>query len=70
MSVGASGTRLSVLTKDLSARWAQTKETWADAKSLEFEQRFLNELFSTVNIVVANAIELDRILGKVRKDCE
>ena len=54
----------------LAAEWANTKQSWNDAKSREFEQRFLDELFSGVNQAVSNIESLERILTKIRADCE
>lgn len=64
-----SANRLLALTKELRADWAQTRQYWSDAKSTEFEQRFLTNLFAAVH-QTANDIEtLERILKKVRDDC-
>ena len=62
--------RLMGLTKELRAEWDQTKQYWNDAKSLEFEQRFLDELFAGVNQAIANIDTLERTINKVRNDCE
>lgn len=64
-----SANRLLALTKELRADWAATRQYWNDAKSAEFEQRFLTHLFAAVH-QTANDIEtLERILKKVRDDC-
>ena len=65
-----SNNRLMGLTKELRAEWDQTKQYWNDAKSLEFEQRFLDELFAGVNQAIANIDTLERNINKVRNDCE
>jgi len=65
-----SNNRLSGLTKQLRAEWEQTKQYWNDAKSQEFEQRFLNELNACVNQTIANIDTLERVITKVRHDCE
>jgi hypothetical protein len=62
--------RLMGLTKELRAEWDQTKQYWNDAKSLEFEQRFLNDLLAGVNQAIANIDTLERVINKVRSDCE
>ena len=41
MSLTSSCARLSALTKTLLVEWDQTKETWRDAKSQEFEHRYM-----------------------------
>jgi hypothetical protein len=66
----ASGSRLEAITKELRLQWLQTKEYWTDAKSQEFEQRYLQELFATVDKTVATIEEIDKLVTKIRKDCE
>ncbi len=68
--MSASQNRLVGLTKALAAEWANTKQSWSDAKSREFEHRFLGELFTGVNQAVTNIESLERILNKIRADCE
>ncbi|MFZ1072178.1 MAG: hypothetical protein WAO21_01965 [Verrucomicrobiia bacterium] len=62
--------RLVSLSKGLATRWGETKNYWKDAKSLEFEQRYMTELFANVDRTVIVLEKLDEILAKVRKDCE
>jgi cytochrome c556 len=66
----ASKNRLLGLTKELAADWSATKESWRDAKSLEFEKRFLDDLMTAVNAAMTNIDALERALNKVREDCE
>ncbi|MCU0858780.1 MAG: hypothetical protein MUC65_10315 [Pontiellaceae bacterium] len=66
---GASN-RLMGLTKELRADWDRTKQYWGDAKSAEFEKRFLDELFAGVNQATNNIETLERILAKISDDCE
>jgi hypothetical protein len=66
----ASKNRLMGLTKELRAEWEQTRQYWNDAKSLEFEKRFLEELMAGVNQAVTNIDALERVLNEVRSDCE
>lgn len=68
--MNASGTRLAGATKELWHHWVQTRELWRDAKSREFEQRYLSELVSTVEKGVAAIEQLDKLMTKIRKDCE
>ncbi len=62
--------RLQGLTKELAAEWANTQHHWNDAKSREFEQRFLDELFAGVNQAIINIESLERVLSKIRAECE
>lgn len=68
--MNASKNRLMGLTKQLRADWEQTRQYWNDAKSLEFEKRFLEELMAGVNLAVTNIDALERVISQVRSDCE
>ena len=68
--MNASQNRLMGLTKELRAEWEQTRQHWNDAKSLEFEKRFLNELITGVNQAIADIDALEQVLTKIRNDCE
>jgi hypothetical protein len=68
--MSAGGSRLEGLTKDLKVHWLQTKEYWADAKSQEFEHKYLEELFASVDRAVLVIEQLDKLISKIKKDCE
>ena len=68
--MSASQNRLAGLTNNLRAEWEQTKHHWNDAKSREFEQKFLTELFSGVNQTITHIESLERVLAKIRQDCD
>jgi hypothetical protein len=68
--MSASQNRLAGLTNNLRAEWEQTQHYWKDAKSREFEQRFLDELFAGVNQTITIIESLERVLDKIRTDCE
>jgi len=68
--MSANQNRLTGLTNDLRAEWEQTKHYWNDAKSHEFEQRFLSELIPAVNQTLSTIESLERVLAKLRQDCE
>jgi hypothetical protein len=70
MSLNANKSRLDGLTKELSIQWEQTKNFWRDQKSLEFEQKYLDELFRYTSKTVLVIEKLDEILKKIRSDCE
>ena len=65
-----SGNKLSALTRELWAQWQQTKTCWQDERAQEFEQRYLEELVASVDRAVTVIDQLDKLLTKVRKDCE
>lgn len=68
--MSASGARLEALTKDLRVHWQHTKEYWRDAKSQEFEHKYLEELFASVDRAVLVIDQLDKVILKIKKDCE
>ena len=70
MSMSGNKGRLVGLTRDISLRWAETKEHWRDAKSEEFERRFMTELSAHVNRAVIVLEQMEELLNKVRSDCE
>lgn len=68
--MNASAARLEALTRELRGKWFQTKESWADAKSKEFEQKYLQELFPGVDKAVTVIDQLDKLVTKLKRDCE
>jgi hypothetical protein len=70
MNLSGSKNRLIALTKELSNRWEDTKNHWRDAKSQEFESRYMTELFANVDRTITVMDKLNEVLIKVRKDCE
>jgi hypothetical protein len=66
----ASGSRLAGLTKELRAQWQDTKNYWKDAKSAEFEQKYMEELLASVDRAVTVIDQLDKLITKIRTDCE
>ena len=70
MSTSASGARLAALTRELLNRWQQTRECWRDAKAREFDERYMLELESMVKSATTGIANLERVIRKVRNDCE
>ncbi len=68
--MNASGTRLEALTRELRLQWQQTRQYWDDSKSSEFEQKYLQELFAGVDRTVTVIEQLDKILSRIKRDCE
>ena len=68
--MSGSGSKLSALTKELSNRWQQTKESWRDAKCQEFERHYVDELQVSVDKAVMVIDQLDKLVAKIRSDCE
>lgn len=70
MSLSPNRSRLVATTKALSTQWQQTKEQWQDAKSLEFEHQYITELLASVDRAVTVIEQLDRLIAKIKSDCE
>ena len=68
--MSASGGKLSAVTKVLSSQWQQTKESWKDAKAQEFERQYLDELFTSVDKAVGIMDQVEKLVTKIRSDCE
>ncbi len=68
--MSANASRLFGITKELRAQWFQTREYWQDTKALEFEARYLEELFGSVEKTVAVIEQLDKLMSRIKKDCE
>ena len=54
----------------LQTDWQQTRATWTDAKSLEFEKTYLEPLPALVAQACNAVEELNVLLSKLRHDCE
>ena len=70
MNISSNGKLLAAATKDLMRQWEATKHSWSDAKSRDFEQKFLFELMTGVERAVPVFDDLDKLINKVRSDCE
>jgi hypothetical protein len=70
MSVTANKSRLANVTRELSNQWKETKQSWQDTRSAEFERDYLQELVSQVDASMDVLDQLERILNRIRKDCE
>ena len=70
MNIRANGSKLIAITRDLATHWDMTKEYWKDAKSYEFEQKYVQELVASVDRAVTVIEQLDKIVTRIRNDCE
>ncbi|RYD49973.1 MAG: hypothetical protein EOP85_00550 [Verrucomicrobiaceae bacterium] len=61
---------LTLATRNLQARWDETRFSWRDRKAQEFEETYLSELMTSVNSALRVIEELDQLLEKVHADCE
>jgi hypothetical protein len=70
MSIRASGIRLTAVTRQILSHWQETKEYWKDVKSKEFDRDYMAELQAGVDQAVATIEELEKLITKIRTDCE
>jgi hypothetical protein len=70
MNLTGNKSRLAGLTREINLRWEETKNYWRDAKSDEFERKYMVELGASVNRTLLIVEKLDELLKKVRSDCE
>jgi hypothetical protein len=68
--VNSNGSRLGGITKELWTQWQETRQYWRDAKAEEFQHKYLDELFSSVDKTVGVIEQLDKLMTKIRNDCE
>lgn len=70
MSTKGSASNLQEAMKNLAVAWQQVKEEWRDAKSMEFEEKYIESLPRDVSQAIEAMAEVDTLLRKVRRDCE
>lgn len=70
MSTAGSAATLIQAMKELSNEWQQTKSSWHDIKSQEFERRYLEGLPAHIMQATTVIQEIDILLKKIRSDCE
>jgi vacuolar-type H+-ATPase subunit B/Vma2 len=61
---------LTLATRQLQARWGETRFSWRDRKAQEFEEMYLSELMHSVNSALRVIDELDQLLEKIHADCD
>ena len=61
---------LTLATRNLHARWGETRYSWRDRKAAEFEEMYLSELMNGVNSALRVIEELDHLLEKIHADCD
>lgn len=70
MSLRSTRARLVALTQQLRRDWEDTRQAWHDERSEAFERRHLAELFAAVDRAGTALEALDRLMQKVRSECE
>jgi hypothetical protein len=70
VNLNAPKAKLVKTTKIILNQWESTKYSWRDQKSKEFEKEYLAALQDQVTGAMTVIEDLERILTKIRKDCE
>jgi hypothetical protein len=70
MNLSANAARVSALTKELANRWHETQEHWLDAKAREFDTKYMEPLISNVDTGAVIIEQLNKLVAKIRSDCE
>jgi hypothetical protein len=70
MNLNGTKSRLTGATKELLLRWTETRNHWRDAKSHEFHQQYMQELFARVERAGTMIDKLAEVLKKIQDDCE
>jgi hypothetical protein len=50
--------------------WNATKETWRDEQATHLEEAYLANLWATIDRTAPLFDQLDRVLTKIKADCE
>lgn len=56
--------------KDLTLRWNETKMSWTDQKSEEFEKRYIQPMEADLRQAASAMEHIAGILNMVHRDCE
>lgn len=70
MSLPNNRSRIVALSRELQQEWAATREVWRDRKAGEFHHDYMQPLLDAVDNAARAMDDLDRILRKLKEDCE
>ena len=70
MSVKSTRGTINKAVRDLNVSWQQCKNYWTDVKSKEFEEKYITPLPDAVTATSSIIDEIDKILTKIKRDCE
>ena len=70
MSTQGSAATLTQAARTLNVKWEKTKEQWRDARSLDFEDKYLAELPGQIAAAISAMEDMESLIKKVRGDCE
>lgn len=70
MSTSGSRARLILCTRQLQARWTETRDSWRDAKAADFESLYLAELNHSLSSALRALEDLEHLLDQIHADCD
>ena len=70
MSVHESRGNLAKAMKELMLRWADTRQSWDDSRSAEFEEKYMRELEANLRSAGSAMDQMAILLSQARRDCE
>jgi hypothetical protein len=70
MSLNHSKGRLVGLSRELLRVWQDTQESWRDNKAREFDRTYMQPMFDAVDHATAAIEDLEKVLHRLRQDCE
>jgi hypothetical protein len=70
MSAAANASNLAQAARVLVNEWQQTKSSWHDVKSQDFEQTYIEPLPGHVERAVMVMAEIEIMLKKIRSECD
>lgn len=70
MSLNNSRGRLVGTSRELLRSWQETQQYWHDRKAKEFDATYMQPLFDAVENASTAMDDLEKMLKKLRKDCE
>jgi hypothetical protein len=70
MSLNHSKGRLVGLSRELLRTWQDTQDAWRDEKGREFDKVYMQPLLDSVDHAAAAIEDLDKMLKRLRQDCE
>jgi hypothetical protein len=70
MGVHESRGNLSKAFKELMLRWAETKQSWNDVRSEQFEEQYLRELENNVRMAGSGMDQIGILIQQARRECE
>jgi hypothetical protein len=69
MSVYAGQAKIKKVSKDLRARWHETRSLWRDEVSRSFEEKHLEPLLIKLHKAEEALLHMDAVLNHLRRDC-